>query len=73
MAKIEFDIGGVMQLQLNDFKAELLGRLNQKFSRHLYFDLNNEQLSEMINQSQSFEELINLFLRGPRPDQLDAF
>lgn len=68
-AKIDFEIKKSNQISLEDLKTILSERINRKYSKHLYFDLDKQDMLERIKNRKSFKELVELFLYAPEVPQ----
>lgn len=65
MAKIEFEMESEYSINLRDFKDIVLGKINKKYFKHLYFDIEKKGFLELIAKQNNHKELIELFLYDP--------
>src|SRR5262245_56434565 len=64
-AKIEFEMESERTISTNDFRDIILEKINRKYFKHLYFDIEKKEFLNLIAKQNNHQELIELFLYDP--------
>lgn len=64
---IDFEIKGRRQTSIEDLKTLLIERIHssKQYAKHMYFDLEKDELIALVTAAKSFQQLIELFIYDP--------